>query len=55
LILPEFNRQEVEGLLLALLGHHEQNYVNNIMCEWPEDIDTIIDNLKPEKKNSKKR
>jgi hypothetical protein len=56
LILPEFSRQEVEGLLLALLGHQQQNYDDSIMCGWSEDIDTIIDNLKPEKmKNSKKR
>jgi hypothetical protein len=52
----------VEGLLLALLGHQqqqlqqEQNYDDSMMCEWSEAIDNIIDNLKPEKmRNAKKR
>ena len=63
LILPEFSREEVEGLLLALLGQQQQlqqqeqqNYDDSMMCEWSEAIDNIIDNLKPEKmRNAKKR
>ena len=55
-ILPEHTVQEVEALLHALLGHQQQSYDDSMMCEWSEAIDTIIDNLKPEKlRNAKKR
>jgi hypothetical protein len=49
--------QEIESILLALLGHQQQaNYEDSMMSEWSEAIDNIIDNLKPEKmKNAKKR
>ena len=53
LLLPHHRKSEVEALVAALLsGQTEQEMVNQ---DWTDAIDTIIDNLEPEREYAESR
>ena len=54
ILMPQYRRSEVErmvGSLLSLVSNNGEEA--NVMTDWSDSIDTIIDNLKPESANSK--
>ena len=51
ILMPQFKRSEVErmvGTLLSMQAKYQLAEESDIMNDWTDAIDTIIDNLKPE-------
>ena len=53
LLMPQHTKAEVESLLTNLLSPRLPQETGEAMSEWTDAIDTIIDNLEPEREQTK--